>query len=127
MFEFLEGHSEFSNSGGTSDENLALAKEKLNGVATDLIAFIEKFGHADIGDGYLTVYDWVEDLAYYVTIMGAEKPDVNAWVFGDRDGDLFAIDKETGEIIEFDHESSTVSSLRYELFSAFIKKTIADA
>lgn len=127
MFEYLENHSEFTSHGLESNEDLSLAKERLNGLAPDLSYFIEKFGHADIGDGYLTVYAWVEDLAYYVTTLGAEKPDVDAWVFGDRDGDLFAIDKKTGEVIEFDHESSTISTLRYKSFSAFIKKIIEDA
>jgi len=127
MFEYLENHPEFKSYGSDAKENLSVTSKKLGNLAPDLISFIEKFGHADIGDGYLTIYDWVEDLAYYVTTLGHDKPDVEAWVFGDRDGDLFAVHKETGEIIEFDHESQTISTLRYNTFSDFIKKIIEES
>jgi len=126
MFEYLENHSEFKSYGPDSEQDVILAKEKLKGLAPDFIAFIEKFGRVDIDDGYLTVYSWVEDLAYYVTTLGLEKPNVDAWVFGEREGDLFAIDKKTGNVIEFDHESSTISTLKQKSFSEFIKSAIEE-
>jgi len=124
MFEYLENHPDFKSFGPESQEDTVLAKQRLGKIAPDLACFIEKFGHADFGDGYLTIYAWVEDLAHYVTTLGAEKPEIDAWVFGDRDGDLFAIDKSTGEVIEYEHESASVSGVRHESFSIFMQAII---
>ncbi len=127
MFEYLENHPDFKSFGPDSQQDTALARKRLDGIAPDLAVFIEKFGHADVGDGYLTIYAWVDDLGEYVTTLGAEKPDIDAWVFGDRDGDFFAIDKQTGEVIEFEHERSSVSGVRYDSFSTFIQEMINNA
>lgn len=122
MFEEFENNPDDVMAQEPSNkEDVEFLKTTLVGLAPDFVAFVEKFGSANIGEGFFDVYGWILDLDEHLSSMGHEKLGLNGWVFGDGDGDMGVIDKETGEFFQVCHESADILSPRFKTFSEFLR------
>lgn len=81
------------------DEFIASILDALKKISPDYVAFRDKFrwGHMDAG---MTLYEWMDDMASYLHKgIGWDKLDIDAWVFGDMDGEQYGICKTSGNVL----------------------------
>lgn len=125
MFEKLIKNEDIKSYGPWSDSELKFASEMLGQLAPDFVAFVVKFGSANIGDGFFNFYSGIADLDDHLIGMGHEKMGLNAWIFGDGDGDMAVIEKSTGECLQIEHEGLTVFK-RHNSFTDFLTWILRD-
>jgi len=124
MFEDFEKNPDVIAGDLPSDQELEFLRSKLGNLAPDFVKFVETFGSADIGEGFFHFYGQISDLDEHIQSMGLEAAGLNAWVFGDGDGDMGVIDKTTGEFYQISHESLAPFSNRYNSFREFLTEWI---
>ena len=119
LFDYLKGNDKIRSFGPWSDADIQNAQEKLGQTAPDFIEFVRTFGSADIHRGFFHFYSGIADLNEHLEGMELPAIKLDAWIFGDGDGDMGVIDKTTGECLQIDHEGYEIYS-RHNTFTDFI-------
>ena len=127
MFEDLVDSPALHEPEKTTQESMKEIRNNLNSIAPDFVAFVEKFGSVDVGEGHFRIYGWVQDLSEFFEQNMGEKPEVDAWLFGDDySGDFHAIDKKTGEVVFISAGYLELDEIRFPSFEKFIRHLLRE-